>query len=298
MPQQDVDEWLLAINGPLAREELEAVEREIKEEQAYKNQPVPQNYQRQNDQYRPQGREQQYKPESREEGYQTQPIDRVSKYPAQPQVPQVQSFKPPVQKFAPQQPVQEYSPPGRVPPPALQRSPQEPYPERPQFQQRNQQRYQQRKKYPGQANRPYPGPANRPRRPLRPRRPPPSNGGILNNIVKGAVDTVGNAVDAVSCGTKKLFAEASLEDEAFITKQFECIRGAGCCDEIGKKIKFLAPEVLQGRCPGCELCEEQQINRVMSIVSNKYTAEWNLLMQEFRKPGGGSLRNSPIKPCQ
>jgi len=116
--------------------------------------------------------------------------------------------------------------------------------------------------------------------------------------VKGAVDSVGNAVDAFSCGTQNLFAEASLEDEAFITRQFECVRGIGCCDDIGKRIKFMAPEVLQGRCPGCKACEQTQIKKVLSIMPSKYPAEWNLLITESRKPGGGSLRNSPIKSCQ
>jgi len=288
--QRDVDEWLLAINGGAAGQDEVAVEREFREEEQYRPQPRPQEYKRQEQQYRPKESAQQFQPQSREQGFQPQQLPEpvIQLQPQLQEVP-VKPYRPEARpNYPPQQPVQEYKPPNALT--AQQRSqPERQYPGRPQLKPRRQQAQQ----YPGQANRPrYP-----PRRPLR-RRPAQPSGGILNNIVKGAVDTVGSAVDAFSCGTQNLFAEASLQDEAFITKQFECVRGVGCCDNIGKRIKFLAPEVLQKRCPGCKPCEEKQINRVMSIVANKYSAEWSLLMTEFRKPGGGSVRNTPVKSCQ
>jgi len=307
--QRDVDAWLQAINGKPADPVEEAVERELREELEYKPQPREQEYKRQEQEYRQQPREQGYQPPI--ERFQPQPEERYppkqvqpkERYPPQ-QVPANERYQPPPAEpqavpltpytprpqlgYPPQQPVQEYKPPTRLA--AQQRS--QPA-ERPPYPRRNpQKRIQQgQQQYP---NRPRPG-----RRPIRRRpEPPANNGGLLNNIVKGAVDTVGGAVDAFSCGTQNLFAEAKLEDEAFITKQFECVRGVGCCDNIGRRIKFLAPEVLRGRCPGCKPCEEKQINRVMSTVSNKYSAEWSLLMTEFRKPGGGRLQNSAVKSCQ
>jgi len=127
-----------------------------------------------------------------------------------------------------------------------------------------------------------------------PRRGPPppakpQQGGILDNIVKGVkgvADGVSNAASGVTCAATNIITDEKLNDDAFIKSQMDCARNLGVCDEIGKQIKILAPEVIAGRCPPpCNPCIKSQIRKVMSQLSQKYPREFQQMMQTLSRRG-------------
>lgn len=104
--------------------------------------------------------------------------------------------------------------------------------------------------------------------------------GILGNIVKGVSDVFQPA----TCAATNFVAEEKLKDEAFIKEQLDCAMGRKPCDELGRQIKILAPEVLAGRCPApCNPCIKNQIRKVMSKLSQTYPREFQQMMQQFRR---------------
>merc|ERR1712157_600980 len=113
--------------------------------------------------------------------------------------------------------------------------------------------------------------------PLRRGPPPPrpapakKEGGILDTISEG----LGNILNPVSCAATNVITDNQLKDEKFIRSQMNCAKGTGPCDQIGKQIKILAPEVLAGRCPHpCNECIKKQIRKVMAELSQRYPREF------------------------
>merc|ERR1712181_58765 len=111
-----------------------------------------------------------------------------------------------------------------------------------------------------------PGPQRFPQGPprRRPTRRPGRRTTTSRGILAGAVDAISSAVggvgDRLTCTGTNILTEAKLRDEAFIKFQLDCAMNVGPCDEIGEKIKILAPEVLAGRCPRpCNECTKTQI---------------------------------------
>lgn len=176
-----------------------------------------------------------------------------------------------------------------------QRQPQ-PRPQRPQRLPQKPQRFTNRRQQPP---RPLP-----PRRPLRPGRRPVPGGrpsrpggqrhpptrhldptqapGILGSIG----ETLGDGYTALKCSGSNILTDAKLKDEAFIKFQLNCARGLGKCDDIGKKIKVLAPEVLAGRCPKpCNECTKIMIKKVMAELQNKYPIAFQELLTKGRQRG-------------
>jgi len=146
------------------------------------------------------------------------------------------------------------------------------------------------------ARRPPPPPVRQPGAGLPPpprRGPPPpvkpQQGGILDNVVnglKGVANGVSNAASGVTCAATNIITDEKLNDDQFIKSQMDCARNLGECDEIGKQIKILAPEVIAGRCPPpCNPCIKSQIRKVMSQLSQKYPREFQQMMQTLSRRG-------------
>jgi len=130
------------------------------------------------------------------------------------------------------------------------------------------------------------GPRGPPRRrppTRRPGRPTTTSKGIL----AGAVDAVSSAVGGVACTGSNIITDAKLRDEAFIKFQLDCAMNVGPCDEIGEKIKILAPEVLAGRCPRpCNECTKTQIKRVMAQLSQRFPRRFQEMMRQLAPKRG------------
>jgi len=149
---------------------------------------------------------------------------------------------------------------------------------------------------PGVRRPPPPPPGARPRPggppppPLRRGPPPPrpvpakkEGPGILGTISEG----IGNILNPVSCAATDVITDNQLKDENFIRSQMNCAKGTGPCDQIGKQIKILAPEVLAGRCPHpCNECIKKQIRKVMAELSQRYPREFQEMMGQFRRLKG------------
>lgn len=141
---------------------------------------------------------------------------------------------------------------------------------------------------PGPGARPFP--AGPPPPPLRRGPPPPrplpakkEGPGILGTISEG----IGNILKPVSCAATDIITDNQLNDEKFIRSQMNCARGTGPCDQIGKQIKILAPEVLAGRCPHpCNECIKKQIRKVMAQLSQRYPREFQEMMGQLRRLKG------------
>jgi len=134
-----------------------------------------------------------------------------------------------------------------------------------------------------------------PPRPL-PRRPPPQQplnrrpvatkqqGGILDTVVSGVQNVASGVANGVSCAATNLITDDKLSDDDFIRFQMDCASNRGPCDDIGRQIKILAPEVLAGRCPApCNPCIKKQIRKVMSQLSQKYPRRFQEMMADLRR---------------
>merc|ERR1719195_1793029 len=118
------------------------------------------------------------------------------------------------------------------------------------------------------------------------RRPPPpppkKEPGLLDTVVQG----VNSVLNPVSCAATNLITDEKLKDETFIKSQMDCAMNRGPCDDIGKQIRILAPEVLAGRCPApCNPCIKDQIRKVMSQLSQKYPREFQQMMASLSRRG-------------
>lgn len=265
-PDNSADAWLAVINNDVQNEVVEQSEQE---------QPAPQQYNSQ--EYSPQ----EYSPqdllqrqfEKFEAPSQRQAPDYtdVEAQPVQPPAPQPQ---PAVQDVYQQQ----YPPPRRNvpqtrrgPPPALRNAPHPgATPIRPR---------------PGPNNRLSPGGASQPgsRRRPRPRPRPGNNGGILSGIGQG----IKNIQDGIQCAASDLWADSKLQDPKFVDAQMKCLLNEGPCDETGKLVKRLAPDILAKRCPPpCTPCIMKKIRGMMAKVQRENPQLWSKMIQQIAtRPG-------------
>lgn len=131
------------------------------------------------------------------------------------------------------------------------------------------------------------GPFQRPPPPLRPggpngRRPPPTPPpkGLLDN----GVSIIKNVWGDVTCGATSLYTEDKLKDEAFIQQQFQCLlsRSDEQCDELGRLVKRMAPDILRGGCPPpCDPCKKKQIQKVMATLSRSHPKQFQTMVKKF-----------------
>jgi len=90
-------------------------------------------------------------------------------------------------------------------------------------------------------------------------------------------------VKGAQCAASNFITDEKMKDEKFIEFQLNCALERGPCDDIGNKIKILAPEVLAGRCPPpCTECTRKQIRRVMTELSQKFPREFQEMMGKLR----------------
>jgi len=124
-----------------------------------------------------------------------------------------------------------------------------------------------------------PPPQKRPPPGRRPPQPPPKKG-ILEEI-GGAIN---GAVQDVSCAAQGVYADEKLQDPVFINQQLDCLLDKGECDDIGKLIKRMAPDVIRGGCHHpCDPCKKKQIQKVMAVLSRKYPRQFQKMLQRFGK---------------
>lgn len=111
----------------------------------------------------------------------------------------------------------------------------------------------------------------------------PPKKGLIESIGSTIGDAVKGISDGASCAATNVITDESLKNEEFIKFQLNCAMGRGQCDEIGKKIKILAPEVLAGRCPHpCDECTKKQIRKVMTELSQRFPREFQEMMTRLR----------------
>ncbi|KAF5282109.1 hypothetical protein FQR65_LT14427 [Abscondita terminalis] len=73
----------------------------------------------------------------------------------------------------------------------------------------------------------------------------------------------------------------ALNDTRYLTRQIKCTLGEVPCDSVGKRLKSLAPLVLQGSCPQCSPQELRQIQKVLAHVQKNFPKEWNKIIRQF-----------------
>jgi len=92
------------------------------------------------------------------------------------------------------------------------------------------------------------------------------------------------AAEQVSCTAQGLYAEQKLQDPVFINNQMECLLDRGECDEIGKLIKRMAPDIIRGGCHHpCDPCKKKQIQKVMGLLSRRYPRQFQTMLKKFGK---------------
>merc|ERR1712115_115020 len=206
-----------------------------------------------------------------------QPLERFAQQPVAQQVPQQQQ----PQQFQPQVSQQQRVPvpQQRVPPQQQRRPP--PQQRAPVQRLPPQQRLPQNAPIrPGRPGPPRPGqgrpgfPGNR-RKPTKP--------GLISGAIGAIGDGIGGAVKGAQCAASNFITDEKLKDEKFIRFQMDCALDLVQCDDIGKKIKILAPEVLAGRCPPpCNECTRKQIRKVMTELSQRYPGRFQEMIGKLR----------------
>ncbi|KAK9752117.1 Insect pheromone-binding family, A10/OS-D [Popillia japonica] len=75
--------------------------------------------------------------------------------------------------------------------------------------------------------------------------------------------------------------DRALKDTRYLMRQLKCAVGEAPCDQVGRRLKSLAPLVLRGACPQCSPGEVKQIQRVLGYVQKNYPREWNKILQQY-----------------
>ncbi|XP_076176371.1 chemosensory protein 2 [Ptiloglossa arizonensis] len=73
----------------------------------------------------------------------------------------------------------------------------------------------------------------------------------------------------------------ALVDHRYLKRQLTCVLGEVPCDQIGRRLKSLAPLVLRGSCPQCTTEETRQIKKVLSHIQRTYPKEWSRILQKY-----------------
>ncbi|KAJ8953143.1 hypothetical protein NQ318_017170, partial [Aromia moschata] len=75
--------------------------------------------------------------------------------------------------------------------------------------------------------------------------------------------------------------ESTLKDKRYLMRQLKCALGEAPCDPVGRRIKSLAPLVLQGSCGQCTPQELRQIRKVLSYMQVNFPKEWNRVLKQY-----------------
>lgn len=89
-------------------------------------------------------------------------------------------------------------------------------------------------------------------------------------------------VENIACIGHDLAINRKFKDERYMQQQLNCVLDKGPCDDTGKMVKRLAPDVLKGHCPSpCTMCTRRQIKRVMAEVQRKYPRQFTEMLRSF-----------------
>ncbi|CAH2013614.1 unnamed protein product [Acanthoscelides obtectus] len=75
--------------------------------------------------------------------------------------------------------------------------------------------------------------------------------------------------------------ENTLKDKRYMLRQLKCALGEAPCDPVGRRLKSLAPLVLQGSCGQCTPQEQRQIRKVLSYMQVNFPKEWNKILKQY-----------------
>ncbi|XP_074034835.1 chemosensory protein 1 isoform X2 [Leptinotarsa decemlineata] len=75
--------------------------------------------------------------------------------------------------------------------------------------------------------------------------------------------------------------ESTLKDKRYLLRQLKCAIGEAPCDPVGRRLKSLAPLVLQGSCTQCTPQEQRQIRKVLAYMQVNFPKEWNKILKQY-----------------
>ncbi|KAG5874692.1 hypothetical protein JTB14_024082 [Gonioctena quinquepunctata] len=75
--------------------------------------------------------------------------------------------------------------------------------------------------------------------------------------------------------------EKALKDKRYLQRQLKCAIGEAPCDSVGRRLKSLAPLVLQGSCSQCSPQEQKQIRKVLGYMQVNFPKEWNKILKQY-----------------
>nr|UMT69263.1 chemosensory protein 11 [Ophraella communa] len=98
-------------------------------------------------------------------------------------------------------------------------------------------------------------------------------------VVKAAITEKSSSTERPSISDEAL--EASLKDKRYLLRQLKCAIGEAACDSVGRRLKSLAPLVLQGSCSQCTPQEQRQIRKVLGYMQVNFPKEWNKILKQY-----------------
>ena len=89
-------------------------------------------------------------------------------------------------------------------------------------------------------------------------------------------------IGSVACLGSDIAVNQKFKDEQYMKQQLDCVLEKGPCDDTGRMIKRLAPDVLKGHCPSpCTICTRRQIKRVMAEVQRRFPRQFSEMLRSF-----------------
>ena len=93
-----------------------------------------------------------------------------------------------------------------------------------------------------------------------------------------------SGLENIACLGSDLGVNHKLKDGKYIKQQLDCVLDKGPCDDKGRMIKRLAPDVLKGHCPHpCNMCTRRQIKRVMAEVQRRFPSQFSEMLRSFSR---------------
>nr|ALR72525.1 chemosensory protein 11 [Colaphellus bowringi] len=103
---------------------------------------------------------------------------------------------------------------------------------------------------------------------------------ILVTVVLCAIVTIVNALPQSQAISDEAL-ESTLKDKRYLLRQLKCALGEAPCDPVGRRLKSLAPLVIQGSCSQCTPQEQRQVRKVLSYMQVNFPKEWNKVLKQY-----------------
>ena len=104
------------------------------------------------------------------------------------------------------------------------------------------------------------------------KRPPRRPGGLRQGLTN------------IACLGSDIGVNEKLKNKDYMEQQLHCVLDKGPCDDTGRMIKRLAPDVLKGHCPHpCNICTRRQIKRVMAEVQRNFPGQFSQMLRSFSR---------------